>query len=385
MNSFNQSEFLDLVYGAALEPALWAPVMERYTDAIGGEKGWLSLLNLVDGSGGDGGMLARIDPAEMDRYVAHYADRNPLHHVDDPGRFLAGWAPRILTDEDWMPKSELVRTEYYNDFLKPQDIHACVMVRLARRGAETATINITRSARRGAFERADLALAQTLHPHLIRAFELGQKLAQSRALTSGFAAVFDESAHGLFLLDGDGRVRQLNRAAEELVAERKGLQVSGGRLVALETGAARALQGLVGRAASRVADARTGGSMVLAVAASMVPLSVTVAPVRTPSVALLGGGPVVIVCVTDTEAGVRLPEQKLRDIFGLTPAEARLALALFEGASLTEAAEGLKISRFTAQNHLARVFEKTGVNRQAVLVKLMMRAVGLDLDGRADA
>ncbi len=49
---------------------------------------------------------------------------------------------------------------------------------------------------------------------LLRAFELGQKLAQSRALTSGLAAVFDESAHGIFLLDVDGRVRQLNRAAE---------------------------------------------------------------------------------------------------------------------------------------------------------------------------
>ena len=109
------------------------------------------------------------------------------------------------------------------------------------------------------------------------------------------------------------------------------------------------------------------------------PLAITVAPLRMPSIGLLGGGPAVIVCVTDTEAGVRLPEQKLRDIFGLTPAEARLALALFEGANLSEAAETLSISRFTAQNHLARVFEKTGANRQATLIKLMMQAVGLDI------
>jgi DNA-binding CsgD family transcriptional regulator len=75
----------------------------------------------------------------------------------------------------------------------------------------------------------------------------------------------------------------------------------------------------------------------------------------------------------------------LRELFGLTPAESRLALALFEGASLAEAAEGLTISRFTAQNHLARIFEKTGANRQATLIKLMMRAVGLDLDVRGHA
>jgi DNA-binding CsgD family transcriptional regulator len=110
-----------------------------------------------------------------------------------------------------------------------------------------------------------------------------------------------------------------------------------------------------------------------------------VAPVRVPSVAILGGAPAVIVCVTDTEAGMKLPEQRLRDLFGLTPAEARLALALFEGATLNEAAETLKVSRFTAQNHLARIFEKTGANRQATLIQLMMRSVGLDLDAQGTA
>ena len=86
-----------------------------------------------------------------------------------------------------------------------------------------------------------------------------------------------------------------------------------------------------------------------------------------------------IVCVTDIEAGVRLPEQKLRDLFGLTAAETRLALALFEGETLADVARSLGISRYTAQNHLARVFEKTGTNRQAVLIKLMMGVVGLEL------
>ena len=135
------------------------------------------------------------------------------------------------------------------------------------------------------------------------------------------------------------------------------------------------------RAALREAEARTGGSMALTTPDGGLPLSLSVAPVRVPELLLLGGAPAVIVCVTDLDSGVRLPEQRLRDVFGLTPAEARMALALFEGATLAEAAESLRISRFTAQNHLARIFEKTGTNRQAVLIKLMMRAVGLDFGG----
>ena len=383
MTGFNQSEFLDLVYGAAVEPALWAPVMERFADAIGGDKGWLSLLNLISGRGG--GVTTRIDPIQVERFNEHFADRNPLHLVDDPRGFLEGWAPRILTDEDWMSKSTLVKTEYYNDFMKPQEIHSCMMIRLAKHGVETATINITRPQHRGQFDRAELEFAESLHPHFIRAFDLGQKLTMNKALTSGFATVFDESVHGLFLVTADGRVQHMNPAAEAMVAARRGLQVCSGRLAARDASAARAFQALIGRAGSRDAEARTGGSMPLAVAGSVAPLAVTVAPVRLPAMAILGGAPTVIVCVTDTEAGMKLPEQRLRDLFGLTPAEARLALALFEGATLNEAAEGLKISRFTAQNHLARIFEKTGANRQATLVQLMMRAVGLDLGSQGSA
>ena len=145
MAGFNQSEFLDLVYGAAVEPDLWAPVMERFADAIGGDKGWLSLLNHVSGRGG--GIISRIDPAEMNRFNQHFADRNPLHLVDDPSSFLRSWAPRILTDEDWIEKSDLVKTEYYNDFMKPQGMHSCMMIRLAKQGVETATVNILRPAR----------------------------------------------------------------------------------------------------------------------------------------------------------------------------------------------------------------------------------------------
>ncbi len=240
-----------------------------------------------------------------------------------------------------MPKSELVATEYYNDFLAPQDIHSCLMVRLAVRGTQTATINITRGRRRGQFDAADLELARSLHPHLLRAFDLGQRLAADRALGDGPAAVFDASPHGLFLTDGEGRVRRMNAAGEAMAAARRGLRLSGGRLAAIDPAAARMLQGLVARATASNPSERNGGSTSLPTADGMVPLSALVAPVRTDGVALLDTPAMAIVCITDLEAGVRLPEQRLREIFGLTQAEARLALALFEGETVREAAESL--------------------------------------------
>ena len=70
---------------------------------------------------------------------------------------------------------------------------------------------------------------------------------------------------------------------------------------------------------------------------------------------------------------VPAPSGELHDLFGLTAAEIRLAAAVFEGLSLPEAAEKFGISINTARFQLARIFDKTGVSRQAELVKLMMQ------------
>jgi DNA-binding CsgD family transcriptional regulator len=58
----------------------------------------------------------------------------------------------------------------------------------------------------------------------------------------------------------------------------------------------------------------------------------------------------------------------LRRHFGLTPAEARLALHLVAGEPLRSAEAKLSISYETARTHLKNIFNKTGTCRQAELV-----------------
>ena len=68
-----------------------------------------------------------------------------------------------------------------------------------------------------------------------------------------------------------------------------------------------------------------------------------------------------------------LPEiARLRAEFGLTKAEARLALRLAEGASLARAAEAFDVKLTTIRSQLQQVFAKTGTSRQAELVALLL-------------
>jgi DNA-binding CsgD family transcriptional regulator len=65
----------------------------------------------------------------------------------------------------------------------------------------------------------------------------------------------------------------------------------------------------------------------------------------------------------------------LRDRFGLTPAETRLALRIAACDTLRSSACALDITYETARNTLKRIFWKTGVRRQTELVILCIRSI----------
>ncbi len=375
VNEGDYGEFVDLIYDAAVEPTLWPVAMERLFDLVGGERGALTWQNQATGLGD--AIEARLDPGVTGLYFGYFADRNPLAHVERPNEFMRSWVPRILTDEDWMAKEDLVRTEYYNDFLRPLDVHSSMTVRLAARGLDAAFINIGRSEKRGAFEGADLANAKRLHPHLIHAFSLGEKLANMQRLSHALAETLDRCAYSVLLVEADGRVLHANGRAEQLLRAGRGLRVAAGKLSAGGSDDDRRLQRLIAEAGPG-AEPSLGGQMALASMDDRAPLSILVAPSRSPQLSMFGHGPCVMVCVTDPEAGVAVPAEALRDLFGLTPAEARIALALLEGHSVRSAAEGLGLSFFTVRGHLAHIFDKMGVGRQSELVALLLKTVGMN-------
>ena len=87
--------------------------------------------------------------------------------------------------------------------------------------------------------------------------------------------------------------------------------------------------------------------------------------------------PAEAVFVRDPEGRAQAPHEVVQQMFGLTPAEATLAMQLANGLSLDEAAEALDIMRNTARAHLRAIFSKTGVTRQTELVRLVLNSVAI--------
>ena len=377
MTGFDESDFLDGLYGAVIEPELWVSVLERLADLIGASSGFLSQLDVVSGAGQ--GVIARVDPAMPEIYVRHFADKNILSLVDDFPKYRKSWTPIIITDEDWVPKETLTRSEYYNDFLRPQDIHSILTIRLALHDSTVSAVNLHRGRSREQFAGDDLETMRRLHPHLIRAFRLSGQLAMDRQADQDAATLFEQSSHALFLVDDGGRVLRVNPAGEALARLGVGLSTIGGRLGAAHPAAARRLDALISRAATPEGEHRGGGSMRLDSPEGGFPLLISVSPVRPGPTPFMEASARAIVCVTDLAGDIAIPPDRLREAFDLTAAEIRVASALLAGASPKEAAAKLGVSSNTVHVHMAHIFAKTGVRRQSELMRLMMRNLGADI------
>ncbi|HEX4861266.1 MAG TPA: hypothetical protein VFV07_08520 [Rhizomicrobium sp.] len=360
-----EAEIIDLAYEAAIAPELWGAVCERFSDLIQGGATTLIVQDQVTGEGD--GLALRMDPAELD-LMFRFATRNPLLKIADfPVR------PRVLTDEEKLPKSELVRSEYYNEFMQPNEIHSLLIARLVVENDITVVLNVARSRKRDGFGQAEIETANRLHPHLSRACNLSRRLTGMRSVDSGLKEYADRCTDGIFLVDRTARVAYMNGAAEALLKGARGLVQRHGVLRAASEHGTRKLHALIARAAAK--DDRSGGAASLERETGRA-LSVTVMPVSPARVPIVCQTATVLLSVHDPDEKLAASDERLRLLFNFSRAEARLAVQLLEGRSLKEGAERLGVSINTVRSQLASLFAKTDTARQAELLRLLTASIG---------
>jgi DNA-binding CsgD family transcriptional regulator len=89
-----------------------------------------------------------------------------------------------------------------------------------------------------------------------------------------------------------------------------------------------------------------------------------------------GGRLAVSILISDPTRSLHTPPEVLCALYGLSPAEARMAWELAQDSDLSHAADKLGITLNTGREYLRRIMTKTGVRRQASLVRLLMAGPG---------
>jgi DNA-binding CsgD family transcriptional regulator len=174
---------------------------------------------------------------------------------------------------------------------------------------------------------------------------------------------------GLLLLDAGAGVLFASEQASALLRHRRGVQLDGGRL--------RSLRGLEGRglprALSRLLAAPCGAASALCIE---LPAEGPNAPLRLLLLRAAAdtGAAGTVLALAFTQQGAATPAGcgLLRDVYGLSAAEAELASLLMSGQNLGEAARSRSVTMNTAKSQLRNVLRKTGSRNQAELMRTLI-------------
>lgn len=306
-----------------------------------------------------------IDPIQNERYASYYHRVNPIWQ-----RVASSPVGSVQTDTMMVPRREFARTEFFNDFLLPQDLGSML----------GATTNAERSRqlsvvvqRRREFGRDEIALYRRLLPHLQRAIQLNVKLELLNLQCAASAEMLHQLDRGAFFVDATARILFANREAEYLMKSSGGLRVVNGMVRAQSASDTAKLHALIAGCAGQASGGDDGGLLLLARGPNRAPITVSILPFRREEPSLLSQRPVAIVFTSDPDRTPAPPAARIKLRYGLTRAETAFAVEIVKGDGIQACADRLGISVATARTHLSHIFGKTSTRRQAELVQLLSR------------
>lgn len=270
------------------------------------------------------------------------------------------------------------RSDLYNAWARPHGAHQIAFATGDAPGGAKASLLLVAEASDRRFGRAEQLTALGLvAPHVIQMLRLADGLRAVRSAEASFLAMIEAAAPGVLLLDEGGRVVHVTARARDILDRGDGLRLTARGLCAAAPAVHRRIEamiaGVLGRGAGGLGCAvivpRPSGSAPYLLRAVPLPRRREEEEIR----ALLGPGRgrAALLTLADPARAPRLDPQTLRQAFGLTPAEAGVALGILDGAEPRRIAAETGVGIATVRSHLLRVFEKTGVHRQVDLSRLL--------------
>ena len=181
----------------------------------------------------------------------------------------------------------------------------------------------------------------------------------------------DRLSVGVMLVDAQGRVTSINRRAHEILSENESLIMAKTILCTSNRQDTIRLHAMIAELSEEQPNEAAFRVLGLRRAEDKPPL--VVVGVRTCEISQEAtSGAVVTLFLADPQTNYSDAAMEVGAMFGLTPVESKLAALIVGGECLQDAARTLKISPHTARAYLKQVFAKTGANRQAALVRLLL-------------
>ncbi|MBV9842156.1 MAG: helix-turn-helix transcriptional regulator [Sphingomonadaceae bacterium] len=354
MARFDATGLLDAIYEAGAQPQYWPGVLSDLGRACGAAGG---LFFTKSASG-----LSWTAAPEVVWIIEDYIAQGWMNENERGAPLLVEMHPGFQTDSDFRDAGQRAAMPVYRDFLIPNGIDAGAGTVIQGAGDDAIMLVMEGF---GSHEQAIAAVPflDRLRPHLARALTLSARLQahEARMIVDGIALL----GTGAAIVGEGGRLQ----AANSLFNDRLGNEVveRQNRLAFLSADTDLRFTDLLARYRGGAIAAQ---SLPLRPRAGGMPFVLHVVPLRGRASDAFSARGLLIVLADGHNANVPSADL-LRVLFDLTPAEARLARRLLEGDSLVDATRALGVKEATTRSQLKAIFTKTGVSRQAELVRLL--------------
>ena len=376
------SDLIGLLYQGALEPQPWQSALPALREALDAQV--VSLVLRPPSADDEGVILNCVRQDEsVDNSHVTLADPNDWEVSAyreqffslDP--FVSLPLDKVIALEDILPDKDLVTSDYYLHYLKPINLFRILGVDTSEPGGMLARLRFSRRASEPRFKATERQLLTLLTPHLSRAIEMYAKLNRMTSERDLYAGAVNQLSVASIILDEQGRMLTTNAVGRALLDQGEGLSLRDGHLHIEGRNINKELQ----EALTSIIREQLHGETSM-VRALRVPrpggrsdLGLVVRPVPASQWSEGQVSPSAAVFISDPDLQESTSRPILGALFELTPAEANLATLLARGLSLAQVSVAQNISQHTARAQLKSIFAKTGVSRQAELVRLVLKSV----------
>jgi PAS domain-containing protein len=250
-------DLTDRIYRAATQRKEWTGFCSALGVALGGAA---VAINLEFPRPGEKGLSysTGFDPAYVASFRSHYFALEPW---EIPTARLPVGA--LAFGAHLVPDEVVLRSEYYNDWMRPQGFAAGPSLGgvIGVHGEARSYLGVYRPEGAREYGSREYALCRLLMPHLRRAIELDRQLRSLDAEREIAFETLDYLSVGLVVVDPQGRILACNRVAAEIVALNDGLHIDEEGLACAIPSQTRRLRVLIHQAAH--GEGKWGGSLSL--------------------------------------------------------------------------------------------------------------------------
>jgi DNA-binding CsgD family transcriptional regulator len=370
--------FVERIFEAAESPERWRALYEDLTLALGARS--LHMLGIDKRLGtlsySDGANLpVEGELAYMHRYRL-IDPRTPIWERAAEGEWLH--FPRML------PAGVAATHPVYQEFLIPYDRRYNTMCKLVDAPEALVIFSVLSGEAEGPISAAAQGFLDRLLPHLQRACRMGiRNFVYSTQALVGHLLV-DRLRQPVILMAPGGEVMHTNQAAQELLRSTRLVQVTDGRLQLPAPQLAQLLRQCTELEESMKGAAADASRLLAASASQFRSLHLTDGAARETMYAFFtmltpqremgsfGLRPVVMLIFYHPASAPPIDASLLYAVFGLTPAECRIATLLAEGLSPKEIAREQGTQLDTIRKQMRSIYEKTETHRQPDLIRLLL-------------